>query len=108
MSLSFAELDNENIVIRCVMASSREWCEQFLGGRWVFDPNQAVAGQCAGIGYTYDEALEVFISPQPFESWVLNEKTCLWEAPVPYPTDGAIYVWDEETVAWVEVVNETD
>jgi hypothetical protein len=60
-------------------------------------------GNYAGIGFTYDEALDAFIPPKPFESWVLNEDTCLWDAPAPYPTDGAIYVWDEETIAWVEV-----
>jgi hypothetical protein len=62
----------------------------------------------AGIGYTYDESLDAFIPPKPFESWVLNQDTCLWDSPVPYPTDGAMYVWDEETAAWVEVINETD
>jgi hypothetical protein len=62
----------------------------------------------AGVGFTYHEEREAFIPPQPYDSWVLNEDTCLWDAPVPYPTDGAVYVWDEETGAWIEVVNETD
>jgi hypothetical protein len=62
----------------------------------------------AGIGYTYDEQRDAFIPPQPFESWVLNEDSCLWEPPVPYPSDGERYTWDEETGAWIEVVNETD
>jgi hypothetical protein len=61
----------------------------------------------AGIGYTYDKERDAFIPPQPFESWVLNEDTCLWEAPVPYPADG-MYTWDEETGAWVEVTDETE
>lgn len=56
----------------------------------------------AGIGYTYDAGRDAFISPQPFSSWVLNEETCLWEAPVAYPTDGSVYVWDEATLAWVQ------
>lgn len=60
----------------------------------------------AGIGYTYDEERDAFIPPQPFPSWVLNEDTCLWYAPVPYPTDGKIYIWDEATVSWVEVEDE--
>jgi hypothetical protein len=55
----------------------------------------------AGIGYTYDEARDAFIPPQPFASWVLNEDTCLWEAPIPYPTDGEMYVWDEDTQQWI-------
>jgi hypothetical protein len=54
----------------------------------------------AGIGYTYDEELDAFISPKPFESWVLDEETCLWEAPVAYPDDGERYTWDEATLSW--------
>jgi hypothetical protein len=57
----------------------------------------------AGIGYTYDESRDAFIPPQPFPSWVLNETTCLWDAPVPYPDDGLKYDWDEDTVSWVEI-----
>ena len=56
----------------------------------------------AGIGYTYDEERNAFISPKPYDSWVLDEETCLWEAPVPYPEDG-MYTWDEETTSWIEV-----
>ena len=54
----------------------------------------------AGIGYTYDEDRDAFISPKPYASWTLNETTCLWEAPVAYPTDGQIYTWNEETQQW--------
>lgn len=54
----------------------------------------------AGIGYTYDEARDAFIPPKPFDSWLLNEDTCLWEAPVLMPEDG-MYKWDEETTNWV-------
>lgn len=57
----------------------------------------------AGIGFTYDETRDAFIPPQPYASWVLNEETCLWESPVPYPADGQMYRWDEATVAWVLV-----
>lgn len=53
----------------------------------------------AGIGYTYDEARDAFIPPKPFESWVLDEDTCLWEAPVPMPEDGE-YIWNEESQTW--------
>ena len=55
----------------------------------------------AGIGYTYDPVRDAFIPPQPYPSWVLNEETCLWEAPVPYPDDGNGYYWDETTLSWV-------
>jgi len=57
----------------------------------------------AGIGYSYDSNRDAFIAPKPFESWVLNESTCLWDAPTPMPTDGKLYVWDESTTSWVEM-----
>ena len=57
----------------------------------------------AGIGYTYDKNRDAFIPPKPFNSWTLNETTCLWDAPVAMPTDGKIYKWNEETVSWVEL-----
>ena len=57
----------------------------------------------AGVGYTYDETKNAFISPKPFNSWSLNETTCLWEAPVAYPDDGKEYTWNEDTTSWDEV-----
>lgn len=60
-------------------------------------------GNYAGIGHTYDPILDAFIPPQPYPSWVLNDATCLWEAPVPYPNDGQVYEWDEDTVSWVQI-----
>jgi len=54
----------------------------------------------AGIGYTYDVEKDAFIPPQPFDSWTLNETTCLWESPVAYPDDGERYEWNEETTNW--------
>jgi len=54
----------------------------------------------AGIGYTYDEDRDAFISKKPFNSWILNEQTCIWEAPVAYPTDGNEYTWNEQTLSW--------
>jgi hypothetical protein len=56
----------------------------------------------AGIGYTYDATRDAFIPPNSYPSWSLNEDTCLWDSPVPYPTDGKYYVWDEATTSWVE------
>jgi hypothetical protein len=66
------------------------------------DQSKALRKNYAGIGFTYDEDRDAFIPPQPFESWVLNEDTCLWDAPVPMPEDG-MYTWDEETTSWIEV-----
>jgi hypothetical protein len=62
----------------------------------------------AGIGFTYDPELDAFIAPKRYESWILNEETCLWEAPIPKPDDALIYAWDEETLSWVEMPNEEE
>ena len=56
---------------------------------------------CAGIGYTYDTARDAFIAPKPFASWVLDEATCKWGAPVAMPSDGGPWQWDEATLSWV-------
>ena len=57
----------------------------------------------AGIGYVYDEARDAFYAPQPYPSWTLNEDTCLWESPVPMPTDDKMYTWNEDNQEWTEV-----
>ena len=67
------------------------------------DGGEALRGNYAGVGYTYDQIHDVFYAPQPFASWTLNETTWLWDAPIPYPTDGMLYMWDEPTVSWVQV-----
>jgi hypothetical protein len=63
--------------------------------------NGKIRKNYAGVGYKYDSQRDAFIAPQPFPSWVLNEDTCLWDAPVPMPTDGQPYKWDEATTSWV-------
>jgi hypothetical protein len=70
------------------------------------DQSKALRYNYAGIGFSYDPERDAFIPPKPFDSWELDEATCLWQAPIPYPEDGAIYVWDESEGDWVEVVNE--
>jgi hypothetical protein len=57
----------------------------------------------AGIGYTYNQTLDAFIPPKPYASWSLNEDTCLWESPTPYPNDNKFYEWNESTTSWVEI-----
>lgn len=57
----------------------------------------------AGIGYKWDETRNAFIPPSPYPSWVLNDSTCLWDAPVAYPDDGLDYIWDEDTTSWVQI-----
>jgi len=61
-------------------------------------------GNYAGIGFTYDDTNDVFYAPQPYPSWSLNNTTWLWEAPTPMPTDGKLYMWDEETLNWKEAI----
>jgi hypothetical protein len=65
--------------------------------------NGKIRKNYAGIGYIYDAQRDAFIPPKPFPSWVLNEETCLWDAPVAMPDDGKIYNWDESSNAWLEV-----
>jgi hypothetical protein len=67
--------------------------EHILGG-------EPFRGNYAGIGFEYREDLDVFVEPKPFNSWTLNEETFIWEAPIPYPEDGADYTWDEDNASW--------
>lgn len=64
------------------------------------DQSKALRKNYASVGFTYDKDKDAFISPQPYNSWTLNETTCLWEAPVSYPTDGELYMWNEDTQQW--------
>lgn len=67
------------------------------------DGGDALRKNFAGIGFSYDAARDAFIPPRPYPSWVLDEETCLWAAPAPYPQDGKPYAWDEAAGAWVGV-----
>lgn len=67
------------------------------------DQSKALRKNYAGIGYTYDAQRDAFIPPKPYTSWVLNEDSCLWEAPTPSPDDGKAYRWDEDTTSWVQL-----
>jgi hypothetical protein len=118
----FAQLDENNIVTQVIVVSNNElldengveqeskgiaFCQSLLGGNWKQTSyNGNMRKNYAGIGFTYDATRDAFISPSPFNSWVLNEDTCRWESPTPMPTDGKMYSWDENTVSWVEVVIE--
>jgi len=66
------------------------------------DQTKALRKNYAGIGYTYDHTRNAFIPPQPYSSWTLNEETCNWNPPVPYPNDGNMYTWNEATTSWIE------
>jgi hypothetical protein len=108
----FAELDENNIVTRVLVTDNDfpnegyDWLVENLGGTWVQTSyNATIRKNFAGIGYSYNETLDAFIPPKPFESWLLNEDTCNWEAPKPYPTDEKLYNWDEDSQEWIEYVN---
>ena len=64
------------------------------------DQSRALRKNYAGIGYTYDRERDAFYAPQPWASWTLDEETCTWQAPVPYPNDGDVYEWNESILNW--------
>jgi hypothetical protein len=117
----FAELDGNNVVIRVIVVGNKDtadangnevesigvaFCQNLLGGNWKQTSyNGNFRKNYAGIGYTYDAAIDAFVPPKPYPSWVLNSGTAQWEAPVPMPTDGARYTWDEASQSWVQVPN---
>ena len=87
-----------------VDSSPGEWLQtsyNTYGGK--HPENKPLRKNYAGIGYTYDPARDAFIPPQPYTSWVLDEETCLWQAPVAMPTDGKEYNWEEATTQWVAI-----
>jgi hypothetical protein len=105
----FAKLDS-NIVTEVIVSekdfiNSGRVGDEFL---WVQTSyNNNFRKNYAGIGYTYDATRDAFIPPNIYPSWSLNEDTCQWESPVPYPTDGLMYSWDEDTTNWIEITGET-
>jgi len=123
----YALLDENNIVINVITGvdenitqtdldgtvvggSSEAWEEFYATRLWLnavscrrTSYNANIRKNYAGIGYTYDEQRDAFIAPKPYSSWVLNEETCRWEAPVPYPTDGVMYKWEEDSLDWVAI-----
>jgi hypothetical protein len=116
----FAKLDENNVVLQVTSVHNNELLQdgveveskgvQFLvdlfgeNANWKQTSyNNRIRKNFAGVGYTYDAARDAFIPPQPYPSWVLNEFTCLWDAPTPMPTDGQLYDWDEPTTSWVVI-----
>lgn len=115
----FAQLDENNVVTQVVVVHNdelldengqeseikgTEFCQNLFGGAWVQTSyNGTIRKNYAGVGHTYDAARDAFIAPKPFPSWVLNENTCVWDAPIARPSDGKRYTWDEMTTLWVEV-----
>ena len=102
-------------IVTQVIVAEQEFFNTFVDsspGEWIQTSYNTHGGQhpdgrplrknYAGIGYSYDHVRDAFIPPKPYASWVLNEETCLWDAPIACPTDGKIYRWDENTQQWVE------
>ena len=119
----FAKIGLDNIVIDVLVVANRETMDaqgneqesigvEFLRNltghqTWIQTSyNGNIRKNYAGIGYTYNSQRDAFIPPKPYPSWILNEQTCLWEAPIPMPTDSEYYVWDELTTSWVIIQND--
>lgn len=118
----FAKLDDNNVVleINCVSNDALSnlpfpesepigiaFLTEWSGGHTNWKQtsyNVSFRKNYAGIGHTYDQVLDAFIPPKPFPSWILNEQTCNWKSPIPYPDDGKRYIWNEQNQNWVEVV----
>jgi hypothetical protein len=112
----FAQIDENNIVTQVIVIEQDVVDTGLFGdpASWIQTSYNTSGGvhtlggtplrkNYAGIGYTYDSTRDAFIPPKPYNSWILNESTCLYEAPTPMPTDGKIYNWDEETLSWIEI-----
>ena len=104
-------------IVTQVIVAEPEFFQTFVDsspGEWLQTSYNTYGGQhrnggtplrknYAGVGYSYDRTKDAFIPPKPFASWVLNDDTCLWDAPTPMPTDDKVYEWDETTTSWKEV-----
>ena len=110
----YAFLDADNVVTEVITGiNETELIEGLLPETWYGNfrgqvckrtsYNNNIRKNYAGIGYTYDTARDAFIAPKPFASWVLEEATCRWTAPVPMPSEGGPWAWDEDTESWVAV-----
>jgi hypothetical protein len=106
----FAELDENNVVLRVLVTDNNDpngdegyqWLVDNLGGTWVQTSyNGNFRNRFAGMGFTYDPERDAFIQPKPFDSWILNNETLEWDSPIPKP-EGP-HTWDEESLSWLEV-----
>ena len=96
-----------NGVVEKVIIADTSFFDTFVDdspGDWIQTyKDRSQRNHYAGVGYSYDKTKDAFIPPKPFSSWVLNEITCRWEAPVAMPSDGKRYTWDEDTTSWTEI-----
>ncbi|CAB4160639.1 hypothetical protein UFOVP772_3 [uncultured Caudovirales phage] len=110
----YAILDENNIVIEVITGRNEDevvngisdWENHYgsLRGKVCkrTSYNATIRKNYAGIGYFYDQTKDAFIAPKPYPSWILNETTCFWEAPIPYPNDNKRYAWNETTQEWIQ------
>tara|TARA_R110000822_G_scaffold278980_1_gene400772 strand:+ start:172 stop:510 length:339 start_codon:yes stop_codon:yes gene_type:complete len=105
----YAFLDENNIVTEVIVGKNENeeginWEEHYSNFRGQVCKRTSYNGNIrknyAGIGYTYDENKDAFIAPKPYSSWILNEDTCIWKAPVAMPEDSNMYTWNELTLSW--------
>jgi hypothetical protein len=107
----YAFLNNDNIVTEVIVGKDETELIEGLDPETYYGNfrgqvckrtsyNNNIRKNYAGIGFSYDAQLDAFIPPKPFDSWLLDEETCQWEAPVPYPTDGFTYKWNESETDW--------
>lgn len=110
----YAFLDSNNIVTEVIVGKHEgeggiDWEQHYSDFRGQTCKRTSYNGNIrknyAGIGYTYDSSRDAFIPPKPYASWILNETTCLWDAPTPMPTNSKFCTWDEPTTSWIEVTN---
>jgi hypothetical protein len=106
----WAEIDNQNKVIRVLVGNNNDpagdegyqWLLDNLGGTWIKTSyNNKIRGIFAGIGYSYNVDEDIFVMPQPYPSWIRSGS--LWNAPIQYPNDGDIYIWNEDTLNWIKI-----
>jgi hypothetical protein len=115
----YAFLNEDNIVTEVIVGidenelieglSPEIWYGNFRGQKCLRTSyNHTIRKNFAGIGYLYNEDLDAFIPPKPFESWILDEETCGWKAPTPYPVDGRFYIWSENDLTWIPLNLESE
>jgi hypothetical protein len=113
----WAELDENNYVLQVTVGDNDDpngdegyqWLLDNLGGTWIKTSyNGTIRKRYAGIGYFYDKDRDVFIAPQPYPSWVLDDATTEWNAPIPMPNNEGFYYWDESNLQWIEMTNTTN
>ncbi len=96
-----------NGIVEQIIVAEVEFFDTFIDsspGEWIQTSyNNNIRKNYAGVGFTYDSTRDAFIPPKPYPSWVLNEDTCQYDSPVPYPDDDKRYEWNEETTNWKEV-----